>query len=107
MAGTALRRPVAHDARLSLVEHLDELRSRLIVCVLALIVAFGVTFWQNEAILKIVNAPLEQTQNLDGEKRSTDPLEQAARFQILQGQQLEAQRRLSEALARSSDLTTE
>ena len=58
---TALRRPVPHDEHLSLVEHLDELRSRLIVCVLALVACFGITFWQNEAVLDIVNAPLEET----------------------------------------------
>jgi Sec-independent protein secretion pathway component TatC len=40
-------RPVNHDARLSLVEHLDELRTRLIFSIGALIVAFGVCFWQN------------------------------------------------------------
>jgi sec-independent protein translocase protein TatC len=92
---TALRPPVSHDDRLSLTEHLDELRSRIVVCVLALIVCFGVTFWQNEAVLDLVNRPLEQTQNLDGEKRTQDPLEQNARFQLRIG---DAQRATSEAL---------
>ena len=90
---TALRRPVPHDEHLSLVEHLDELRSRLIVCVLALVVCFGFTFWQNEAILNIVNAPLENTQNLDGKERSNDPLEQNARFQIRSAAAFRAQAR--------------
>ena len=101
---TALRPPVPHDARLSLTEHLDELRSRLIVCVLALLAAFAFTFWQSDAVLKIVNAPLEETQNLDGKKRSNDPLEQAARFQVLQGEALRAQQRLDEAIATSPDV---
>ena len=101
---TALRPPVSHDARLSLTEHLDELRSRLIICVLALVLCFGFTFWQNEAVLKIVNQPLEATQNLDGKERSNDPLEQAARFQILQGKALDAQRRLDAALASSKEI---
>ncbi len=79
---TALRRPVPHDEHLSLVEHLDELRGRLIVCVAALVACFAFTFWQNEAVLDIVNKPLEETQNLDGKERSGDPLEQNARFQI-------------------------
>ena len=62
-ATTALRRPVGHDDRLSLVEHLDELRSRLIICVVALIVLFGLCLWQNERLLSIVNHPLAtQTQ---------------------------------------------
>jgi sec-independent protein translocase protein TatC len=90
---TALRRPVPHDEHLSLVEHLDELRGRLITCVLALVVCFGFTFWQNEAVLDIVNAPLEDTQNLDGTKRSNDPLEQNARFQIRSGEAFAADAR--------------
>jgi sec-independent protein translocase protein TatC len=62
-ATTALRRPVGHDDRLSLVEHLDELRSRLIVCLLALVVLFGLCLWQNDRLLSIVNHPLTtQTQ---------------------------------------------
>ncbi len=62
-ASTAIRRPVAHEDRLSLVEHLDELRSRLIICVVALIVIFGLCLWQNDRLLSIVNHPLEtQTQ---------------------------------------------
>ena len=90
---TALRRPVAHDEHLSLVEHLDELRSRLIVCVLGLVVCFGIAFWQNETVLDIVNAPLEDTQNLDGRERSNDPLEQNARFQIKSGEAWRAEAR--------------
>ncbi len=88
---TALRRPVSHDDRLSLTEHLDELRSRLIVCVLGLVAAFGFCFWQADNILEIVNKPLEQTQNLDGTKRSNDPLEQNARFQTSSGRAFRAQ----------------
>ena len=69
--------------------------------------AFGFTFWQNEAVLDIINEPLEQTQNLDGKQRSNDPLEQSARFQILQGRALQAQRRLDEALAAEPDLSAD
>jgi sec-independent protein translocase protein TatC len=83
-------RPVGHEDRLSLVEHLDELRSRLISSVLVLVAAFSFTYWQNDQILKIVNKPLESTQNLDGKKRSNDPLEQAARFQVELGRALQA-----------------
>jgi sec-independent protein translocase protein TatC len=52
-------RPIGHEDRLSLVDHLDELRKRLIVCALALGVAFGVCFWQNHTLLKIINEPLK------------------------------------------------
>jgi sec-independent protein translocase protein TatC len=51
-------RPIAHDDRLSVVDHLDELRSRLIVCAIAFIVAWALTAWQNHLVLKIVNKPL-------------------------------------------------
>jgi sec-independent protein translocase protein TatC len=51
-------RPVRHEDHLSLVEHLDELRTRLIICTAALAVAFAVCFWQNHALIKILNGPL-------------------------------------------------
>jgi sec-independent protein translocase protein TatC len=57
---TALR-PIKHDDRLSLIEHLDELRTRLIVCGVTLAVAFGICFWQNHVLLHILNKPLQQT----------------------------------------------
>src|SRR5438067_4645452 len=60
MASAALRRPVSHEDRLSLIDHLDELRSRLIVSVIALVVAFSVCFAFNGTLLNIVNHPLEK-----------------------------------------------
>jgi sec-independent protein translocase protein TatC len=51
-------RPISHDDRLSVVDHLDELRSRLIVAALAFGVAWAITAWQNHLVLEIVNAPL-------------------------------------------------
>ena len=51
-------KPVGHEDRLSLVDHLDELRNRLIVSIAAFTVAFGICAWQNHAILEIVNKPL-------------------------------------------------
>ena len=87
---TLVRSPVSHEDRLSLTEHLDELRSRLIICVVTLVATFGFAFWQNDAILKIVNHPLEQTQHLDGARKSNDPLEQNARFQIRSGEKFKA-----------------
>jgi sec-independent protein translocase protein TatC len=51
-------RPIGHDDRLSIVDHLDELRSRLIVCGLALAVSFGLCFWQNHGLLKVLNRAL-------------------------------------------------
>jgi sec-independent protein translocase protein TatC len=50
-------RPIGHEDRLSIVDHLDELRSRLIICGAALVVAFGLCFWQNHVILNLLNKP--------------------------------------------------
>ena len=53
-------KPIEHEDRLTLVDHLDELRSRLILCAVAFGVAFAVTSWQNELVLEIVNRPLPE-----------------------------------------------
>jgi sec-independent protein translocase protein TatC len=58
----AVRR-LGHEDTLGLVDHLDELRTRLIVSLSVLGVAFALCFWQNHALLQLVNAPLtSQTQ---------------------------------------------
>jgi sec-independent protein translocase protein TatC len=51
-------RPIGYEDRLSIVDHLDELRSRLIICGVVLAAAFALCFWQNNLLLKILNAPL-------------------------------------------------
>jgi sec-independent protein translocase protein TatC len=51
-------RPISHEERLSIVDHLDELRSRLIVSGLAFVVAWALTVWQNHLVLDILNGPL-------------------------------------------------
>jgi sec-independent protein translocase protein TatC len=51
-------KPVSHEEELTLVQHLDELRSRLIVTLVAFGVAFGLCFWQNDRILDLLNRPL-------------------------------------------------
>ncbi len=53
----AIRR-VAHEDQLTLVGHLDELRSRIIVSLVAVAIAFGFCFWQNNALLGLINRPL-------------------------------------------------
>ncbi len=51
-------RPIGHEDRLSVVDHLGELRSRLIICAVAVAVAFGFCFWQNQHLLHLLNGPL-------------------------------------------------
>jgi sec-independent protein translocase protein TatC len=72
-------RPVGHEDRLSLVEHLSELRTRLIVCLVAFCAATGVCMWQNHEILRLVNRPLQNTVS----HGSKDPLVQNARYEQL------------------------
>ena len=57
---SARLRPVSNDAQLSVVGHLEELRARLIVSLLTVAVAFGICFWQNHQLLKLINQPLAQ-----------------------------------------------
>ena len=51
-------RPIGHEDRLSIVDHLDELRSRLFVCLAVLGVAFALCYWQNNTLLDLLNKPL-------------------------------------------------
>ncbi len=55
-------RPVSHEDRLTLVEHLDELRSRIVVCLAALGVALALCFWQSDLLLEIATEPLPSDQ---------------------------------------------
>ena len=51
-------KPIGHEDELTVVDHLDELRSRVIVVIAAFLVAFGLTAWQSDLVLEILNAPL-------------------------------------------------
>jgi sec-independent protein translocase protein TatC len=72
----AALRSIGHDQQLSLVDHLDELRTRLLVSLAVVGVAFGFCFWQNGRLLQIVNAPLahQTTQQI---RHGNGPLGQA------------------------------
>lgn len=54
----ARMRPVSHEDRLTLVEHLDELRTRIVVCIVVFGVALALCFWQNHLLLEIAAGPL-------------------------------------------------
>ena len=47
------------DERLTLVEHLDELRTRILICGGVLLVAAALCLWQNHLLLDIADQPLE------------------------------------------------
>ncbi len=95
-------RPIGHEDRLSLVDHLDELRNRLIVCVAVFTICFGFCFWQNDRILDALNKPLVAA-STKADDRSGDPLEQTSVWQ----QRLRAALRDMEALAAASGTSTD
>lgn len=49
---------VSREDELSVVEHLDELRRRIIVVAAVFVAVLAVTFWQNKKLLEIINRPL-------------------------------------------------
>src|SRR3954454_10163956 len=72
-------RPIGHEDRLSLIDHLDELRTRLIWSILVFVIAFGFCYWQNGKVLSIVNKPVENA--LKPGKHPKDQLGQTTLFQ--------------------------
>jgi sec-independent protein translocase protein TatC len=85
-------KPIGHEDRLSLIEHLDELRTRVIICVVTFSVAAGICLWQDDTILRIVNEPLAKAANAKPCDDTRDPLEQADCWQ-------QAQKRVNEEIA--------
>jgi sec-independent protein translocase protein TatC len=83
-------RPVGHEDRLSLVEHLDELRTRIILSIVAFVVAFSVCYWQNEKVLDIINKPLDRAHRVDCKetKKAADALERSGCFDEALGRYL-------------------
>lgn len=51
-------KPAEFDERMTLVEHLDELRTRLVVSAFVLVLATALCFWQDQLLLDIANEPL-------------------------------------------------
>jgi len=49
---------IAHEDEVSLVEHLDELRARIVVSVAVFGVALALCFWQNSLLLELASGPL-------------------------------------------------
>jgi sec-independent protein translocase protein TatC len=75
-------RPIGHEDRLSLVDHLDELRSRLIACVVAFLAAFSICYWQNAWLLDTINKPVRDTQSLNSSNNKRSPLQDSANYQL-------------------------
>src|SRR5438067_456008 len=89
-------RPIGHEERLSLVDHLDELRSRLVVCGVVLVAAFGFCFWQNHQLLHFLNRQLPSVSS-----RSPNHLNGLTRDTVSARKGLEAAATAAAALAES------
>lgn len=105
-------RPIGHEDRLSLVEHLDELRNRLIISLVVLGVAFAVCYWQNDWLLTTINKPLQSTRKVSADPSKRSPLEDTAVYglktahaQSLTLPVLATQKRVNDLLASKLDLT--
>ena len=64
MARRWLPRRLSHGEEATLVEHLDELRSRLIICLVAIVPAFAVAFFFHEEIMEWLTEPLPEGKQL-------------------------------------------
>lgn len=99
--------PIGHEDRLTLVEHLEELRRRIILCVIAFLAAFVVCFWQTDAIMEVINKPLVESQRNHAGSPSADPLQQNAYFDRQLADAIERTapglERLADALDRLAD----
>jgi len=59
-----LPRRLDHGEEATLVEHLDELRSRLILSFVAIVPAFGVAFYFHEEVIEWLTGPLPEDRSL-------------------------------------------
>jgi len=98
-------KPIGHEDRLTIVDHLDELRTRLFVCAITLAIAFAVCFWQNHTLIDVLNKPLKDStptvQNTQGNGR----LAQVAAAQLEVQRGFAATARAFATLATADNLT--
>ncbi len=99
-------RPIGHDDRLSIVDHLDELRSRLIICLVAFLVAFGICFWQNNHLLDVLNRALPHNSSVTTQQGLGRAASQAAQLRQLFVREAAANRALAVAPGVSSQAQT-
>ena len=51
-------KPISHQDQISLVDHLDELRARIVTSLAVFGVALALCFWQNHLLLELAGAAL-------------------------------------------------
>lgn len=99
-------RPIRHEDRLSVVDHLDELRKRIFVCLGVLIIAFLFCFWQNGALIGVLNRALPDAAKTGlGSQQSTNA-DLGKAFRSLSGDMRQIQAGLSQSTSVSSQAVT-
>jgi sec-independent protein translocase protein TatC len=73
------------DDRMTLVEHLDELRTRIIVSGVFIVLAVALCFWQNHLLLEIANEPLPAGQEEPLTFSPTEPFFTTVKLSIYGG----------------------
>jgi sec-independent protein translocase protein TatC len=58
LAGLRSTRRIQHHEEVAVTDHLEELRNRFIISLIALVAAFILSFWQHERIIDFLNRPL-------------------------------------------------
>ena len=96
-----IARVLSHEARVPVLTHVDELRARLIICAVTLAVAFGFAFWQNHAVLHLLNRPLANA-SAGALEHAHGPLADSARTQQVLRKALTSQSLAFERLAGDS-----
>lgn len=87
--------PVGHEDQLTLVDHLDELRSRIIASLIAVGLCFAFTFAMSDWVLGVITAPVDAALSTDGasqEAKSRDADEVQYAFQQTLSEAIEALR---------------
>lgn len=95
-------RPIGHEDRLSIVDHLDELRTRIFICGGVVLVVFCFCFWQNTHLLSILNRALPDAAKTG---LGAQPHEDADLHHAMANLQVDLQA-LSAGLADSKGVTT-
>jgi sec-independent protein translocase protein TatC len=78
-------KPAKFDERMTLVEHLDELRNRIIFCGFVLVIAIAFCFWQDEKLLDIANDPLPANAPVPITFSPTEPFFTTVRLSVYGG----------------------
>ena len=73
--------PIGHEEQLTLVDHLDELRSRLFTSLLFVGLVFALTFWQSDRVLGVITKPIDDAlsvnQSTEDKKKDADEVQYA------------------------------